>query len=234
METINWKSLSRKRVINKGIRYALALLVFILFIALINYWYHNLVNHPVLIYSKEIQKIDTQKLNSKTIADSYIKNAQILSFESAHLKYNFTSSSILYYSGDAESIAYNPRLTVSTLASKKQTKPKPSTTQLASANKNTPYPQWNAKSDQAWLSADTKQIRMEKNVVIIKNSPHQSSVFKIETDTLLVWPKKEYAKTDKYVKIVNNKTLITAVGMTANLLTKQYHLLNNVRVKIKP
>jgi len=49
---------------------------------------------------------------------------------------------------------------------------------------------------------------------------------------LSVWPKQEYAESDKAVKITTDETIVTAIGLEADLYQQQYHLLSQVKVKL--
>jgi len=67
--------------------------------------------------------------------------------------------------------------------------------------------------------------------VISRQASAQNRFSQLESDHLTVWPKQEYAESDKAVKISNDETIITAIGLEADLYEHQYHLLSQVKVK---
>ncbi len=160
---------------------------------------------------KLINKKNNPQQNS--IADSFVNQASLISFTAGQPQFYFTSQQILHYPGDKESTAIKPRLKA---YSKKD---------LLDTRQKKKIP-WLVEAEQAWVSSDLTQIRMESNVIV------KQALSKFETSILWVWPEKEYIQTDKAVKITTTNALITAIGMNANLITTQYHLFDDVRVNI--
>ncbi|MFK5984201.1 MAG: LPS export ABC transporter periplasmic protein LptC [Pseudomonadota bacterium] len=182
-------------------RYFRYLIFTVLFSLIIVYLFKQLLDNP--IFTLSAQKV---KVQQSSIADSYVSNADIVSFSVGEPQYYFNSTQIIHYPGEKESTALQPRI-------------------KGFNKKNTP---WIVSAKHAWLSADTTQIRMEKDVLV------KQLTSELETEILWIWPKKEYVETDQAVRITTEQSLITAVGMNANLQSKQYHLLNNVHVTLKP
>jgi lipopolysaccharide export system protein LptC len=196
-------------------RYFNYLIIVLLFALIMTYLFKLLIDNPVF------------KLSNKSsppvgiVADSYVKHAHIVSYTDGFPKFDFTSSYILHYPGEKESTALLPKLKV--FPNQKS--------QNINAYKN--KAPWLVIANHAWLSADTSQIRMEDDVVIVQHNDSSQSFSQLETSILWIWPNKEYAETDQYVKITTKQSLITAVGMNANLQTTQYHFLNDVHVTLK-
>ncbi|MFK5894497.1 MAG: LPS export ABC transporter periplasmic protein LptC [Pseudomonadota bacterium] len=190
--------------------YFVYVILLILLVLITIYLFKQLLGNPVFKSSNIAPPV------SEEVADSYVKNAHIISYSNGVPKFDFTSSYILHYSGEKESSAVQPKLKVFP--------------DKESGNNNLP---WLVLAKHAWLSADTSHIRMEDDVLITQKNNKTASFSQLETSILWIWPKKEYAQTDRYVKITTNQALITAIGMNANLQTTQYHFLNNVRVTLK-
>lgn len=199
-------------------RYLLYLVLTALLSLIISYLFKQLLDNPVFKQSNKVHP------STEAIADSYIRQAHIVSFTSGIPKFDFTSTYILHYPGEKESTALKPKLKVFNTDN--------------AINKKARSPSWLAIADYAWLSADTTHIRMEDNVVLVQQKKTQAanqiqSFLQLETSIFWIWPKKEYAQTDREVKITTDQTLITATGMNANLQTTQYNFLNDVHVTLK-
>jgi LPS export ABC transporter protein LptC len=199
-------------------RYFVYLLFFALLSFIIIYLFMQLLDNPILKKADQIHSL------TDGVADSYVKQAHIVSFDSGFPKFDFTSSYILHYPGEKESSSLKPKLKVFNNSDN-------------TINKKIKSPAWIAIADYAWLSADTTNIRMEDNVVIVQQKSRLNdkaqSFIQLETSIFWIWPKKEYAQTDREVKITTEQALITAVGMNANLQTTQYNFLNDVHVTLK-
>jgi len=199
-------------------RYLLYLLLIALLSLLISYLFKQLLDNSVF------KQFNKSHPNSENIADSYLKQAHVVSFASGFPKFDFTSSYILHYPGEKESSAHKPKLTIFD-------------SNIKYINNQVRSTSWLAIADYAWLSADTTSIRMEDNVVIVQQKHEienqKRSFLQLETKMLWIWPKNEYAQTDMPVKITTDSALITATGMNANLQTTQYNFLNDVHVTLK-
>lgn len=204
--------------IDKLKRYLVYLILIALLFLIGIYLFKHLLNNSVF---KQVHK---NHFDTENIADSYIKQAHVVSFASGFPKFDFTSSYILHYPGEKESSAHRPKLTVFD-------------NKIKYINNEVRSPSWLAIADYAWLSEDTTNIRMEDNVVIVQKK-HQvgnqrRSFLQLETEILWIWPKIEYAQTDRQIKITTDQALITAIGMNANLQATQYNFLNDVHVTLK-
>jgi len=195
-------------------RYLLYLLVLLVLSLIVTYLFKQLLDNPILKQSNKVQAL------TKGIADSYVKQAHVISYAAGFPKFDFTSRYILHYPGEKDSTALKPKLKVFD-------------TDNITSNNTKRNPSWLAIADYAWLSADATNIRMEDNVLIVQQKSQTRSFIQLETSIFWIWPKWEYAQTDRKVKIITDQALITATGMKANLQTTQYNFLNDVHVTLK-
>ncbi len=86
-------------------------------------------------------------------------------------------------------------------------------------------------ADRGWINEAGTRVFLKGHTVIERAKTAQNAYSKLETPELTIWPDKEYAETDKKVKISSESTIATGVGMKAYLDKEHYYLLHNVKAK---
>ncbi len=89
-------------------------------------------------------------------------------------------------------------------------------------------------SDRGWINEDGTRVLLKGHTIIERQKSAQNHYSKLATPELIVWPDKEYAETDKAVKITSESTVATGIGMKAFLDKEHYFLLNNVKSRHVP
>ncbi|MCF6765082.1 LPS export ABC transporter periplasmic protein LptC [Thiotrichales bacterium 19S3-7] len=91
---------------------------------------------------------------------------------------------------------------------------------------------WNIVSNHGYLSDKNNKLKLWGNVVITRpGNGKDKPPLKITTSLLYVYPNKDYAETDKFVKMeqVGSKNVITGVGMKAHMHPEKIQLLSKVK-----
>ncbi|MCF6777366.1 LPS export ABC transporter periplasmic protein LptC [Thiotrichales bacterium 19X7-9] len=91
---------------------------------------------------------------------------------------------------------------------------------------------WNIVSDHGYLSDQNNKLKLWGNVIITRpGNGKKKPPLKITTSVLYVYPNKDYAETDKFVKMeqVGSKNVITGVGMKAHMHPEKIQLLSKVK-----
>ena len=89
-------------------------------------------------------------------------------------------------------------------------------------------------ADRGWINEDGTRVLLKGHTNIERQKSAQNAYSRLETPELTVWPDKEYAETDKPVKITSESTVATGVGMKAYLDKEHYYLLDNVKARHMP
>lgn len=92
----------------------------------------------------------------------------------------------------------------------------------------------NITADHGWMNQDGTRVRLKGHTVIKREKSLTNQFSQLETPELTIWPNKDYAQTDKAVKITTDSTIITGIGMQAYLDQEHYLLLDNVKGKHFP
>lgn len=92
---------------------------------------------------------------------------------------------------------------------------------------------WQAKSAQAWISADGEELRLLSDVVIDGAATEQRNT-RIETDRLDVFPQSSTLQSDHTVTIRDAASILQGTGLRADLNTRRFQLLSKVSARYVP
>lgn len=146
--------------------------------------------------------------NQKKVADTFVNNAYIINYgETGKPKSKVIGEKLFHYPGKEDSEITNPRVTFF----REEGSPV-----LISA-------------DQGWSNHDGSRIILKGNTIITRKRSEYNQYSQFKTPELTIWPDKEYAETDKKIKITTDTSVVTGVGMQAYLDVEHYILLHNVK-----
>ncbi len=147
------------------------------------------------------------------IADTFFNQVKITSFsETGHPKSKIIGHKIAHYPGDTESEIDSPEITLF---------------------RKTGSPV-DISAKQGWVNQKGNRVRLKGQTSIKRKRSQTNSFFQLETPELIIWPNKNFAETDKAVKITTDTTIATGIGMKAYLDSEHYYLLNNVKIQHLP
>lgn len=154
------------------------------------------------------QIIFPQQNNQKKIADTFFNHADIINFGETGLpKSKIIGDQILHYPDEEDSEIITPRITLF-------------------RDRGLPV---NISADHGWINKDGTRVLLKGHTVIKREKSQHNQFSQLETPELTIWPNKNFAETDKAVKITTDSTVATGVGMKAYLDEEHYYLLNNVK-----
>ena len=93
---------------------------------------------------------------------------------------------------------------------------------------------WQLRSDTGWVSADGKEIRLRGNVAGDSPSDGKTPPTTFRTDALDVFPGRDLARTAGQVTLTRPGLHQTGVGFEANMKSRQYSLLSQVKTRYEP
>lgn len=144
----------------------------------------------------------------RKVADTFLNKANILSFnESGSPKNIIIGDQIFHYPDEEDSEIITPRIT------------------LFRAKGLPVY----ITADHGWINKDGTRVILKGHTVIQREKSEFNDFSMLETPELTIWPNRDFAETDKAVKITTDLTVATGVGMKAYLDKEHYYLLNNVK-----
>jgi len=147
------------------------------------------------------------------IADTFFNQVTITSFsETGYPKNKIIGNKIAHYPGDTESEIDKPQIALF---------------------RKTGSPV-NISAKQGWVNQKGNRVRLKGQTLIQRKKSKSNAFFQLETPELIIWPNKNFAETDKAVKITTDTTIATGVGMKAYLDSEHYYLLNNVKIQHLP
>lgn len=154
-----------------------------------------------------------EQTNSEKIADTFFNQSNIINFSETGLpKSRIIGQQLFHYPGEEDSEIINPRVTFF----RDQGSPV-----LISA-------------DHGWINQPGTRVFLQGHTVITREKSAVNKFSKMETPELTIWPNRDYAETDKAVKITTKDTNATGIGMKAYLDKERYILLNNVKARHRP
>lgn len=158
--------------------------------------------------------IDLPKQSAtKKIADTFFNQASIINFNEDGLpKSKIIGEQLLHYPDEEDVEITNPRVTFF-------------------RDKGSPVL---ISADRGWINRPGTRVFLKGHTTIIREQSPLNKFSQLETPELTIWPNKEYAETDKLVKISTEATEATGVGMEAYLDKERYILLNNVKARHIP
>lgn len=154
-----------------------------------------------------------QKNSALKIADTFFNDAEIINFGVTGVPKNkIIGEQISHYPGEQDSEITNPRITLF---------------------RDTGPPVY-VTADHGWINKEGTRVFLKGHTLIKREQSQTSSFSQLETPELTIWPNRDYAETDKAVKITTESTVATGVGMKAYLDKEHYYLLNNVKSRHIP
>ena len=92
---------------------------------------------------------------------------------------------------------------------------------------------WEVHSERGWVSADHDEIKLE-GAVKANGPPDELRPVTMNTDQLSVFPKKNLARTDALVTIVQPGYILQGRGFVVYTLTKRYEFRSQVNTRYAP
>ena len=149
----------------------------------------------------------------RKVANTFFNNADIINFdETGYPKSKIIGDQIFHYPDEEDSEIINPKITLF-------------------REKGLPV---NITADHGWINKDGTRVFLKGHTIIKREKSQDNRFSQLETPELTIWPNKDYAETDKAVKITTAATIATGVGMKAYLDKEHYYLLDNVKVEHIP
>lgn len=90
-------------------------------------------------------------------------------------------------------------------------------------------PPWRVKASHGWLSSGGEEVRLEGDVEITRTASATNKPAEVYSDTLTLWPDRDYAETDDKITYITTDLRVDAVGMRARLDTGDLELMSEVR-----
>lgn len=90
-------------------------------------------------------------------------------------------------------------------------------------------PPWQVKANHGWLSGGGEEVRLKGDVEIKRAASATNKPTEAYTDTLNLWPERDYAETDDKITYITTDLRVDAVGMRARLDSGDLELLSEVR-----
>lgn len=92
---------------------------------------------------------------------------------------------------------------------------------------------WRLSAERGWISPDGELLRLEGNVAG-DSDPASPAPTTFRTSSMELLPSQDLARTDRQVQLARPGIVQTGTGMEANLETRQYRLLSQVRTRYEP
>lgn len=92
---------------------------------------------------------------------------------------------------------------------------------------------WRLSAERGWISADGELLRLDGNVTG-DSDPASPTPTSFRTTSMDLLPSQDLARTDQQVQLSQPGIVQTGTGMEANLETRQYRLLSQVRTRYEP
>lgn len=154
-----------------------------------------------------------EKNSALKTANTFFNSAEIINFaETGIPKSKIIGDQISHYPGEEDSEITNPRITIFRDSA----------------------PPVYISADQGWINNDGTRVILKGHTVIKREQSQVNQFSQLESPQLTIWPNRDYAETDKAVKITTDSTVATGIGMKAYLDTEHYYLLNNVKARHIP
>ncbi|MCK5662466.1 MAG: LPS export ABC transporter periplasmic protein LptC [Thiotrichaceae bacterium] len=171
-------------------------------------WYvFNLSN------SKQSDIILPKKDSSLKIADAFFNTVEIISFGEAGVpKSKIIGDHIYHYPDKEDSEITTPKITLFRDIG----------------------PPVYVTADHGWVNKEGTRLILKGHTLIKREKSETNQFSQLESPELTIWPNRDYAETDKAVKITTDTTIATGIGMKAYLDKEYYYLLNNVKSRHIP
>jgi len=163
--------------------------------------------------SKQSDIILPKKNSSLKIADTFFNSAEIISFGEAGIpKSKIIGDQISHYPGKEDSEIITPKITLFRDIG----------------------PPVFVTADLGWINKEGTRLILKGHTLIKREKSQANQFSQLESPELTIWPNRDYAETDKAVKITTDTTIATGIGMKAYLDKEHYYLLNNVKSRHLP
>jgi lipopolysaccharide export system protein LptC len=151
---------------------------------------------------------------------AFMENIETLEFDAqGHLRYRMNTPSGRYFQKDPE----KPGNEDYSLVDQPQVVFYP-------ANSTAP---WQLRAELGYVRADGQHLRLDQGVEAEQASPSQGLI-QVETESLSIHPTRQYAETDKAVKMRAQLGQLETLGMRAYLSEDRIELLSNVKGTYAP
>lgn len=74
-------------------------------------------------------------------------------------------------------------------------------------------PPWRIRAEKGWMSGDKTRITLRTNVIVDRAAGDSTRPVHLETEGLDLYPKKDYAETQRPVKLASEQDWLTSTGM---------------------
>ncbi len=163
--------------------------------------------------SKQSNIILPKKDRSLKIADTFFNTVEIISFGEAGVpKSKIIGDHIYHYPGKEDSEITTPKITLFRDIG----------------------PPVYVTADHGWVNKEGTRLILKGHTLIKQEKSKVNQFSQLESPELTIWPNRDYAETDKAVKITTDTTIATGIGMKAYLDKEHYYLLNNVKSRHIP
>lgn len=95
-------------------------------------------------------------------------------------------------------------------------------------------PDWTAHAELGWVARKGVEVRLSHSVTMLGPATATSGATHIATDHLTVLPKPQTGQTDAAVTMTRDNSIMTGIGMKADMKAKTLELLSNVRLHDVP
>lgn len=90
-------------------------------------------------------------------------------------------------------------------------------------------PSWEARSEQAWSSANAREIQLQGDVLFTGNDPRNGTPMEFRTEQLVIRPKQRLAETDAPVSFHSPHSILEGRGLQVDLQASRFQLLHEVK-----
>ncbi len=163
--------------------------------------------------AEQSQIIFPEQNTQKKVANTFFNHATIINFSvTGDPKSKIVGDQIFHYPDEEDSEITNPEITIF---------------------RDIGLPV-QITAEHGWINKDGTRVFLKGHTVIKREASKDNEFSQLETPELTIWPNKDFAETDKAVKITTAATIATGVGMKAYLDEEHYYLLNNVKARHIP
>ncbi len=93
---------------------------------------------------------------------------------------------------------------------------------------------WQARSDVAWVSPKADQVHLMRKVEMLGPPSPAGISTRFDTERLVVFPDADRATSEQRVTVTQGSSILTGIGLRADMQAKRVQLLNEVKVRHAP
>ena len=93
---------------------------------------------------------------------------------------------------------------------------------------------WNARSQAAWVSPGAEEVHLLRAVRMVGPAQGDQPPAQLDTTRLVVLPKADQARSDHRVTVTQGASILEGTGLRADLATKRFELLDQVKGRYVP